>query len=198
VSWRQVVGLLEKTYRRAHRMQARPSDYGYGERVAHVQRCLGIQKAFYEVSRHYYTLHGERLGTKQWVGGCRRPHMRAPNPTPRPVVPKLLFAAAKQLVMFLPISTLVWRCGVRAPFFAVPCDRFDAQHCNAKRTADGGVNHSHALELVFPEPDYANYGRAAALRKEVPPPKNDDGSFALAHFRSNLGTSPCRARNLFD
>jgi hypothetical protein len=87
---------------------------------------------------------------------------------------------------------------LRAPFFAVPCDRFDAQHCNAKRTADGGVNHSHALELVFPEPDYANYGRAAALRKEVPPPKNDDGSFALAHFRSNLGTSLCRARNLFD
>jgi hypothetical protein len=49
----------------------------------------------------------------------------------------------------------------------VPCERFDAQHCNAKRTADGGKNHTHALELVFPEPNYANYGHAAALRREV-------------------------------
>jgi len=33
----------------------------YEERVSHVQRCLGIQKAFYEVSRHYYTLQGKLL-----------------------------------------------------------------------------------------------------------------------------------------
>ena len=99
------MGMLDRAFKKAHQMMLRPRDWPYEEKVRHVQRCMGVRKAFYELTRHFYTLQ-------------------------------------------------------------VPCDRTSA-HCDAKRTADGGRNHTHALELEFPEPDYGDYGTAAGLRREV-------------------------------
>ena len=48
----------------------------------------------------------------------------------------------------------------------VPCDR-NTSHCNAKRRANGGRNHTHPLELEFPQVDYDDYKTAAQLRKEL-------------------------------
>ncbi len=48
----------------------------------------------------------------------------------------------------------------------VPCIR-TSKHCNSRRAAASGMNHTHPLEIARPEVDYSYYERAVALRQEV-------------------------------
>ena len=50
--------------------------------------------------------------------------------------------------------------------FEVPCLR-TSKHCNTRRMASSGRNHTHPLEIVRPETDYSYYERAVALRQET-------------------------------
>jgi len=50
--------------------------------------------------------------------------------------------------------------------FEVPCLR-TSKHCNTRRMASSGRNHTHPLEIVRPETDYSFYERAVALRQET-------------------------------
>lgn len=50
--------------------------------------------------------------------------------------------------------------------FEVPCLRAN-KHCNTRRSAASGMNHTHPLEIMRPSVDYSYYERAVALRQEV-------------------------------
>ena len=50
--------------------------------------------------------------------------------------------------------------------FEVPCLR-SSKHCNTRRMAASGMNHTHPLEIMRPEVDYSYYERVVALRQET-------------------------------
>ena len=50
--------------------------------------------------------------------------------------------------------------------FEVPCLR-TSKHCNTRRSAASGMNHTHPLEIIRPSVDYTYYERAVALRQEA-------------------------------
>ena len=50
--------------------------------------------------------------------------------------------------------------------FEVPCLRA-SKHCNTRRMAASGMNHTHPLEIKRPETDFSYFDRAVALRQEV-------------------------------